>query len=199
MGDNVESQREAYGIQLVPYYSAKDKLFDTRLDETVLNQIKLHKRDSPNPMDLQFVQRWFKDINMGNYPLLGADSKVWGASTASDLIAIKARKGDDPFATLFLQKILQWWHSCIGYRYKQPHDEESQYFEYKDKNVLRAANVLISIISSAFLMGSVVALYFVKDMLVRLGIIAAFTQLFSLTLILATGAKKVEVFAATAG
>jgi hypothetical protein len=145
------------------------------------------------------LQRWFKDKDMGNFPLIGADSKLWNNSSASDLIAIKARKGDDPFATLFLNKVIRWWHHGIGHRFKKPLDEESQYFEYKDKNMLRAANILISVISSVFLMGSIVALYFVNNMLVRLGIIAVLTQLFSLTLILVTSARKVEVFAATAG
>lgn len=82
----------------------------------------------------------------------------------------------------------------------EPTDEEAQdqYFSYSDKKILRAANVVGSVISSALLVGSIVALYFVKDMLVRLGVIAVFTQAFSLVLVLVTRARKVEVFAATA-
>jgi hypothetical protein len=74
----------------------------------------------------------------------------------------------------------------------------STLFEYEDRHVLQFANVLGSIISSALLVGSIMALYFVDNMIVRLGIVAAFTQVFSLVLILATNARKIEVFAATA-
>lgn len=172
---------------------------DTLADEAVLKQSKLQRCDSPNPLDLQFLQRWFKDKDMGDYPLIGADSNLWNNSSESDLIAIRARKGDDPFATLFLDKVIRWWHGGVGHHFKKPLDVESQYFEYKDKNMLRAANVLISLISTAFLLGSILALYFVSNMLIRLGIIAVLTQLFSLTLVLVTNARKVEVFAATAG
>lgn len=77
-------------------------------------------------------------------------------------------------------------------------DEEKLYFEYSDKRVLRVANILGSVISSALLVCSVIALAFVKNVFVRLGIVAAFTQMFSLALVLITNARKVEIFAATA-
>lgn len=171
---------------------------DSTTDEAVLKQTELHKCDSPNPLDLRFLQRWFKDKSMGDYPLIGPDSDVWG-SPARSLVAVKARKGDDPFAAMFLDHAIRWWHLCVGRRFKKPVDEEAQYFEYKDTHMLRAANILVSVITSLFLVGSIVALYFVKNMLVRLGVVAIFTQMFSLTLILVTSARKVEVFAATAG
>jgi hypothetical protein len=161
------------------------------IDEAVLKQTKLQRCESPNPYDLKFLQRWFKDKAMGDYPLVGLDSKVWETSS-QDLLVTKACKGADPLATVFLGRAISWWHQCVGRRIKKPLDEESQYFEYKDKNMLRAANVIGSIISSLLLVGSIVALYFVNDMLVRLGIVAIFTQLFSLTLILVTSARKMR-------
>lgn len=135
---------------------------------------------------------------MGDFPLIGLDSNLWESSEPSDLIALKSRKGDDPLSSVFLSRVFLWWHNCIGHRIKRPFDEEAQYFKYSDKNVLRVANVVGSIVSSGLLVGSILALYFVDNVLVRLGIIAAFTQVFSLVLILVTSAKKVEVFAATA-
>jgi hypothetical protein len=135
---------------------------------------------------------------MGDFPLIGQDSKLWDSSGQPDLIALRARRAEDPLGTFFLSRVFLWWHNCIGHRIKKPVDEESQYFEYEDKYVLRVANTLGSVISSALLVGSIIALYFVDNMLLRLGIVAAFTQVFSLVLILATSARKIEVFAATA-
>lgn len=73
-----------------------------------------------------------------------------------------------------------------------------QYVEYEDKALLRIADIMGSIISSGLLVGSIVALYFVENVLVRLGIVAVFTQVFSLVVVLVTRARKVEMFAATA-
>jgi hypothetical protein len=134
---------------------------------------------------------------MGNFPLIGRDNHVWNTQP-SQLISLTARKADDPLGSLFLSKVFVWWHRCIGHRIKSPLDEEAQYFSYTDKNILRAANVFGSILSSALLVGSIIALYFVDNMIARLGIVVAFTQIFSLVLILATNARRVEVFAATA-
>jgi hypothetical protein len=158
----------------------------------------MKSQHSPNSCDLEFLRRWFKDKNMGNLPLIGRDSTLWETSEPPDLIALRARRAEDPLGTFFLSRVFLWWHNCIGHRIKKPADEESQYFEYEDKYILRVANIFGSIISSALLVGSIMALYFVKNMLIRLGIVAAFTQVFSVVLILATSARKIEVFAATA-
>jgi hypothetical protein len=155
-------------------------------------------QDSPNACDVEFLRRWFRDKNMGDFPLIGRDRALWETSMPSDLIALKARKAGDPLGSLFLRRVYLWWHNCIGHRIKKPVDEEAQYFEYRDKDILRVANIFSSIISSGLLAGAILALYFVDNMLVRLGIVTIFTQVFSLVLILVTSATKVEVFAATA-
>lgn len=45
---------------------------------------------------------------------------------------------------------------------------------------------------------SIIVLYFVKSMPTRLGLVAAFTALFSIALAIVTQARRTEVFAATA-
>jgi hypothetical protein len=55
-----------------------------------------------------------------------------------------------------------------------------------------------TIISALLPILSVVVLYCVKNMWVRLGLVAMFTVLFSLVLSLIAPAKRIEVFAATA-
>jgi hypothetical protein len=44
----------------------------------------------------------------------------------------------------------------------------------------------------------ILALYFVNSMIHRIGLVIVFTTVFSVALALFTGAKKVEVFSATA-
>ncbi|KAL2068343.1 hypothetical protein VTL71DRAFT_16441 [Oculimacula yallundae] len=158
--------------------------------------------------------------------LSGKHRKLYDASVRASLLAVDHQEEQDPLAHLFLGKMTGWYHHFIGTYLcfpspKSPSsrssalpssviyppmndsiptliDEEAQFHVYSNTKILLAANVLGSLISSSLLVGSIVALYFVDDMLARLGIIAAFTQVFSLVLVLVTRARKVEVFAATA-
>lgn len=156
------------------------------------------RQDSPNKCDIEFLRRWFKDEKMGDFPLRGDDSEVWETSKASGLVALKARKAEDPLSTFFLRRAYLWWHDCIGRRFKRSRTEELEYFHYRDRNILRVANFLSAIISTGLFMAAILTLYFVDHPLARLGIIAGFTTVFSLVLVLATTARKIEVFAATA-
>jgi hypothetical protein len=162
-------------------------------------QGELKGLNGPSSRDLIILRDWFLDTKKGNEPLNGLDRQVWKTSTKSSLVALKARKGTDPLATLFLHRILRWWHLTFGYRLKKKHlDEEAQYVEYRDKDFETAANIVGSVVSTVLLVGSTVALYFVESMTIRLVLIGVFILIFSLVLVLVVGASKVEMFAATA-
>lgn len=159
----------------------------------------MNKQISPNSSDVKFLRRWFMEETMGDFPLKGLDRNIWETSPPSSLVALQPRNYDDPLNSVFLSKVSTWWHSCVGHRIKKRvNDQEAQYFEYSDKKILRTANILSSVISSVLLVGSIVILAFVKDLYIRLGVVALFTQMFSLALVLVTNARKVEMFAATA-
>ena len=68
---------------------------------------------------------------------------------------------------------------------------------YEDSKLLRVANLLSTLISSALPVGSILALNYIDRMIIRLVVIGIFTMIFSLVLSLITNARKVEVFAAT--
>jgi hypothetical protein len=59
----------------------------------------------------------------------------------------------------------------------------------------RVTNVMLSTLLPSL---AVLALYLIKDLLARLGAIVGFSAAFSLVLAVATKARPVEVFAATA-
>ena len=69
---------------------------------------------------------------------------------------------------------------------------------YKNGKLLRIADVLSTIISSALPIASIIALNFIDRMIIRLVAIALFTMAFSLILTIVTSARRIEVFAATA-
>ena len=71
-------------------------------------------------------------------------------------------------------------------------------YVYEEKAVIRVADMIGTAISSLLPVLAVIALYSVSEMLTRLGIIALFTVVFALALMVITKAKRVEIFAATA-
>jgi len=77
-------------------------------------------------------------------------------------------------------------------------DLESNIFLYRDSHIYRIGTVLGTLLSSLIPIAAIVVLSFVKDMTARLGIVSAFTGIFSVSLSLVTEGKRVEIFAATA-
>ncbi|PVH80362.1 hypothetical protein DL98DRAFT_532145 [Cadophora sp. DSE1049] len=77
-------------------------------------------------------------------------------------------------------------------------DLESNMFLYRDSHIYRIATILGTLLSSLIPIAAIVILSFVKDMTARLGIVSAFTAIFSVSLSLVTEGKRVEIFAATA-
>ncbi|KAK8133175.1 hypothetical protein PG999_001348 [Apiospora kogelbergensis] len=69
---------------------------------------------------------------------------------------------------------------------------------YSDRQIRFAINVIGSGASSLLPILSIIALFFVKDTLARLGLVCVFTVIFSLCMLTATHCRRVEIFAATA-
>ena len=76
---------------------------------------------------------------------------------------------------------------------------QDDYVSVSDNKLVWTANLITMVISAILPVISVIILYFVHSMIARLGIVAAFTAVFVLTLAVVTDACGVEIFAATAG
>lgn len=68
---------------------------------------------------------------------------------------------------------------------------------YSDKKATRVAELVGAIIASLLPVLAIVILYLVKSMAKRLGLVALFTSLFSVSLWFMTDRRLLEVFAAT--
>jgi hypothetical protein len=69
---------------------------------------------------------------------------------------------------------------------------------YSNDHVLGVVNILGTVASSLTPMLSIIVLSFVTSMPARLGLVCAFTVAFSASLAIATKARRIEIFAATA-
>jgi hypothetical protein len=96
-----------------------------------------------------------------------------------------------------MEKLIPRYHRVLGHTYKYPSINSNE-ISYSDSIVLYVASVLAATLASLLVVGSVIILYEVAAMRARLGAMAAFTVVFSLSLTLLTNTKRSDVFAATA-
>ncbi|KAK8038927.1 hypothetical protein PG993_007338 [Apiospora rasikravindrae] len=69
---------------------------------------------------------------------------------------------------------------------------------YSPRTVSRVGSAAVAALSSTLPTLAILVLYFVGDMVKRLGLVILFTTLFAIALAVFTDAKKVEIFSATA-
>ncbi|KAH8590888.1 hypothetical protein B0O99DRAFT_675689 [Bisporella sp. PMI_857] len=165
----------------------------------IAQQVVLTNLKGPHSYDLAFFRDWLQRPKMGNFPLLGLDRNAWEAENMDDLLAIRPRKHNDPVSRLVINRFVPWFHTVFGSRFKKPIPESplSEISHYHERPIIKSINILGTIIASLLPISAIVILYFVTNDFARLGVIVAFTAVFSLCLTLVTQAKRVEIFVAT--
>ncbi|KAK6829745.1 hypothetical protein PG987_010329 [Apiospora arundinis] len=162
------------------------------------------------------LQDYIKYESLGGFcGFLGRDlgefeaiTPVYDRINQHDLVFLREDTMEDDFLSkLMIGPVLKLFHRFWRF-FKPPlrHDPETAaergeltaLWHYKDRNIRLVANLIGSGVSSLMPMLSIIALFYVKDTLARLGLVCAFTLVFSLFMFAATQCKRVEVFAATA-
>ncbi|PQE24140.1 ATP synthase subunit gamma protein [Rutstroemia sp. NJR-2017a BVV2] len=178
--------------------SERGVVIDRYVDECLFQQRQLATFDLPESGNLEFLNDWLVDPRQGDCALEGLDRNVW--KEKEDLVVIKPDGiAVDSFTRVLRKPLTAFWHKLRTRRCHRQADEESMIYAYDEKIVIRVADMIGTAIASLLPVLAVVVLYSVREMLARLGIIALFTVLFALALMITTKAKRVEIFAATAG
>ncbi|KAI1332967.1 hypothetical protein F5Y16DRAFT_332 [Xylariaceae sp. FL0255] len=133
---------------------------------------------------------------------------VFSAHNRHDLLFVGQEQPDNDLVSKLLSgpalkalhHILRHFKKPLNANIESGHAERSpsSLYYYSDQHVQFALAIIGSVLSSTVPTASIVVLFFVKDMLARLGLVTLFTFIFSLVLCLATNAKRYEIFAATA-
>ncbi|PMD29525.1 hypothetical protein L207DRAFT_538709 [Hyaloscypha variabilis F] len=162
---------------------------DRAADRSLAYFTVLCNQEPPANSDLKFFNTWLMDKDMGNLPLRGLDRTIWGdAKLTPDLITIKRGRESDMLSQFFILR-------------KPAEDlaENGALSEYSDAHVLAVLEVINTIIACLLPLSSIIILYCVSSLLVRLGIVIAYVVVFSACLALFTRARRVEIFAGVAG
>ncbi|KAI1458917.1 hypothetical protein F4805DRAFT_106702 [Annulohypoxylon moriforme] len=149
----------------------------------------------------------------GDCDFLGRDlsnvfphASVYSSQHRSDILFLGDEPGDDDLLARFLVgPALEIFHVCWRTLKTPVPDLESQVpgactalYQYPDARIRIIVHTLGSIMSTVVPMISIIALYFVDSMPLRLGLVSIFSVIFSVVMSLVTNAKRVEIFAAVA-
>ena len=184
--------------------------------DTALSQaLELSKAGAPNDRELDFLRNWFIKPSMGNDFLNDIERSIWDKPNTPDLVTLFPRILQRDFLTSRLDGILLdiydrvWGHRLKVWRLEsgahnifdrrcQQQSSTPGFRKYNEARIATISNSVGAILSSLLPTVAILALYFVQQMLVRIGLTIVFTSVFSLALSLLTDAKKVEIFSATA-
>ncbi|KAH8710008.1 hypothetical protein GQ44DRAFT_776845 [Phaeosphaeriaceae sp. PMI808] len=164
--------------------------------------LQLQKADQPSDRELRDLQGWLARDRGGNRFLAGEEAKVWEDKELSEYVTLFPKDlENDAFSSLLAGRVLDIYHAIFGYKNRKKYgigSEDVDIRKYSSKRIGRVSNVVAATISSILPTLVILVLYFVKRMIVRIGLVILFTALFSVSLAIFTAARKVEIFSATA-
>ncbi|OAL39793.1 hypothetical protein AYO20_00705 [Fonsecaea nubica] len=169
-------------------------------DQFVTHTSGVLKLPQPDRCDMDFLCTWLESERGGNNFLKkhsDAEARAWDPQQARDLMAVNKRR--DRFAAWVGNTIMPLYHSKIGHRIHPRIDDGSigPRYWYDDGHFAAVGNVICTVLSSVIPSISIVALYYIQNMLARLLVIIALSTLFSLIMSFVAQGRRYEVFAAT--
>lgn len=143
------------------------------------------------------------DKTMGEYPILDRYQDSWSGENTSDLVTFSSDAEESVFTQFLYDRVLTYFHYLVGDKMFKPVDTRpssglSRLTEYKDSRLAQFVRIFSGTAASLICLLPVVFLHLATAMRVRLGLLAAFSAIFSLALTLMTKASQAEIFAATA-
>ena len=161
----------------------------------------MSKLEAPRRDELDFLQDWLRRSTMGDSFLRGPESGTWTGRASREMVTLAQRQMErDPFSNWFSTRLVDIYDKVWGNRKKEPiaGDPDSGIVEYEDTRLAAISNAVGVIFASLVPTVSVLVLYFIKNMLVRIGLLVVFTAVFAAALALFTNARKIEIFSAIA-
>ncbi|XPS92847.1 hypothetical protein M3J09_002224 [Ascochyta lentis] len=156
----------------------------------------------PTNRELNQLVDWLSRPKGENGFLVGEEAKVWQCEDVSEYVTLFPRElEDDAFTSLLSGRLLDLYHKAFGHRRQKKYGTGARDVEvrkYSAERIGKASNIVVAAISSLLPTLVILALYFVKRMIVRIGLVIMFTAVFSIALAWFTDARKVEIFSATA-
>ncbi|KIW99734.1 uncharacterized protein Z518_11147 [Rhinocladiella mackenziei CBS 650.93] len=177
----------------------QEKLKSYCKDEMLVLTAEVEKLPGPNSLSFTFLQEWVKHRDRGADFLLDIEAQAWDSCQRDDYVVLSPTTSHDRLAIALDALIVPLYHRYIGTR-RPPtaHKTHGRVWDYRFDRFILLGNILTILLATAIPAGSIVVLYVIKSMIIRLLIIAIFCLVFACTMTFMVGAKRVNVFSATA-
>lgn len=171
---------------------------------------------SPHKANLSTLRDWLKGSRRGEGDNFlrssGRERTTWDKMHGKDFVVVSnASVAQDIWSTRISEHIIDGWHFFVG-RWKvpplDPHKVVSKAEQIQTpidgSDILdyagfkRFTDIVVSIFAAMLPALSILALYFVKNLIKRIGIMICLTFVFSGALAIFTDAKRIEIFSAAA-
>ncbi|KAH0840788.1 hypothetical protein FOPE_05905 [Fonsecaea pedrosoi] len=177
-------------------------------NESLLQYKELCTLQNPTKHDLKMLRVWLEHRDHGDNFLGGVERDIFHIDDpdnpscddrSSDLVTVSHEAVEKDFFSRWVSdELVGRFHNLIGRRWKRPVDPECGIYNYRKTHVRALSHLVGVVLASAIPAASIFTLYFVNNMVDRLGVLLAYSALFSICLAIFTTARRVEIFAATA-
>ncbi|KAF2146166.1 uncharacterized protein K452DRAFT_242777 [Aplosporella prunicola CBS 121167] len=204
-GDGRQLQLVREAQELLEKYTHRICITDLtifHLDTALVQQSNILSMKPPGKYDLSYIQRLLASQDMGPWALDGPDSEVWGTiknpnGYEPDIVTLLPRKEKDMFSKYVTTSGISKWFKWRLDRFRKPSPVHGLVI-YEENTLLRLTYLVSTTLASLLPIASIVVLYFVHSMKVRLGIIAICNVLTILCLAFFTNARTTDIFAVAA-
>ncbi|KAI9662602.1 MAG: hypothetical protein M1821_008769 [Bathelium mastoideum] len=185
-------------LKLVLVIQAKLEKYNAAL----IQQSQMLQMTPPIKSDLEYIQHYLASKDMGPFALAGPDCEIWGSvhepkGHEPDIVTLLPRKATDMFTKLLNNKGTPKLFQYGAGRFLKPSPVHGL-VGFEESTLSRVTYLTTTGLASLIPVASIVVLYFISSMKLRLGFIAIFTVLLSMCLAFFTSAKRAEIFALTA-
>ncbi|EEU37142.1 uncharacterized protein NECHADRAFT_8348, partial [Fusarium vanettenii 77-13-4] len=163
---------------------------------------------SPEKRPLEFIRLWLEGAGGGEYFPLGTESTIWEMQSRDEYVSVTPIASGDRISSLVRGILLDIYHffaeslKKIQRRFNKTSQSSTaavpRIRKYDDERLQAVSDGITAALASLLPTLMILVLYFVKRMLVRIGLVIVFTTIFSVVMSFYPGAKKGEVFAAVA-
>lgn len=154
-----------------------------------MQQIEICKQDGPGEHDLGLLRRWLCSDEGNGSSLEGPGWNAWDAVPGNDqnrdrdfVVLSSKHRHRDWFERWIGDSLLKTYHRFFGRHHKRVtiKDEEHGLTDYDDTKIYRAADVVCTLLAPLLTTIPMFVLSFESGIKTRLGLIMAFTTLFSI-------------------
>lgn len=176
------------------------RLSDFGVDDSLIRVAQVYGLGMPHSNSLIFLRKWLQSSEHGDEFLQGYEGDPWEPECQRDLLVLFDESSGDGLA-LVLSRLGTLWHWAFGHRLKPEADLEAGFgrvWEYKHKAFARFGDALCVFVSFMLPSMSTFVLFYVNDMVYRLGLMTCFLFVLAVLMMFVLECRRVEVFAATA-